>query len=223
MGQKVHPKGMRVGIIRGWESNWYADKKNFSDLLLEDIKVRNYVKEKLFQAGVSGVEIERSANRIKVTIKTAKPGIVIGRGGAEVDVLKKALEKMTGKKIDIKIAEIKKPELDAQLVAEGIAAQLVKRIAFRRAMKQSVNRTMRLGAQGVKISCAGRLGGAEIARTEWYSEGKVPLHTLRADIDYGFAEANTTYGKIGVKVWIYKGEILPEAKNRKEEAANVIA
>lgn len=223
MGQKVHPKGMRVGIIRGWESNWYADKKNFSDLLLEDIKVRNYVKEKLFQAGVSGVEIERSANRIKVTIKTAKPGIVIGRGGTEVEVLRKELEKMTGKKININIAEIKKPELDAQLVAEGIAAQLVKRIAFRRAMKQSVNRTMRLGAQGVKISCAGRLGGAEIARTEWYSEGKVPLHTLRADIEYGFAEANTTYGKIGVKVWIYKGEILPEAKNRKEEAANVIA
>ena len=173
--------------------------------------------------GVSGVDIERSANRIKVTIKTAKPGIVIGRGGAEVEVLRKELEKMTGKKININISEIKKPELDAQLVAEGIAAQLVKRIAFRRAMKQSVNRTMRLGAQGVKISCAGRLGGAEIARTEWYSEGKVPLHTLRADIDYGFAEANTTYGKIGVKVWIYKGEILPEAKARKEEAANVTA
>ncbi|MDR1194286.1 MAG: 30S ribosomal protein S3 [Peptococcaceae bacterium] len=223
MGQKVHPKGMRVGIIRGWESNWYADKKVFSELLLEDIKVRNYVKEKLFQAGVSGVEIERSANRIKVTIRTAKPGIVIGRGGTEVEVLRKELEKLTGKKININIAEIKKPELDAQLVAEGIAAQLVKRIAFRRAMKQSVNRTMRLGAQGVKISCAGRLGGAEIARSEWYSEGKVPLHTLRADIDYGFAEANTTYGKIGVKVWIYKGEILPEAKNRKEEAANVTA
>ena len=223
MGQKVHPKGMRVGIIRGWESNWYADKKSFSDKLLEDIKARNYVKEKLFQAGVSKVEIERSANRINVTIHTAKPGIVIGRAGAEVDILRKELEKMTDKKVIIKIAEIKKPELDAQLVAEGIAAQLVKRIAFRRAMKQSVNRTMRLGAQGVKISCAGRLGGAEIARTEWYSEGKVPLHTLRADIDYGFAEANTTYGKIGVKVWIYKGEILPEAKNRKEEAVNVTA
>ena len=223
MGQKVHPKGMRVGIIRGWESNWYADKKSFSDMLLEDIKVRDYVKNKLFQAGVSGVDIERSANRIKVTIKTAKPGIVIGRGGTEVEVLRKELEKMTGKKININISEIKKPELDAQLVAEGIAAQLVKRIAFRRAMKQSVNRTMRLGAPGVKISCAGRLGGAEIARTEWYSEGKVPLHTLRADIDYGFAEANTTYGKIGVKVWIYKGEILPEAKVRKEEPANVTA
>ena len=221
MGQKVHPKGMRVGIIRGWESNWYADKKNFSDLLLEDIKIRTYVKDKLFNAGVSGVEIERSANRVKVAIRTAKPGIVIGRGGTEVEVLRRELEKMTGKKININIAEIKKPELDAQLVAEGIAAQLVKRIAFRRAMKQSVNRTMRLGALGVKISCSGRLGGAEIARTEWYSEGKVPLHTLRADIDYGFAEANTTYGKIGVKVWIYKGEILPEAKVRKEETSDV--
>jgi len=218
VGQKVHPNGLRVGIIRGWESNWYADKKNFSDFLLEDVKVRDFVKNKLFQAGVSGIGIERSANRIKVTISTAKPGIVIGRGGTEVEVLRKELEKMTGKKININISEIKKPELDAQLVAEGIAAQLVKRIAFRRAMKQSVNRTMRLGAQGVKISCAGRLGGAEIARTEWYSEGKVPLHTLRADVDYGFAEANTTYGKIGVKVWIYKGEILPEAKIRKEAA-----
>jgi small subunit ribosomal protein S3 len=221
VGQKVHPKGMRVGIIRGWESNWYADKKNFSDLLLEDIRIRKYIKDKLFQAGVSGVEIERSAGRVKVTIRTAKPGIVIGRGGTEVEVLRKELEKMTdGKKININISEIKKPELDAQLVAEGIAAQLVKRVAFRRAMKQSVTRTMRLGALGVKISCAGRLGGAEIARTEWYSEGKVPLHTLRADIDYGFAEANTTYGKIGVKVWIYKGEVLPEAKIRKEAEVN---
>lgn len=220
MGQKVHPNGLRVGIIRSWQSNWYADKKNFSDFLLEDVKVRDYVKNKLFQAGVSAVGIERSANRIKVTISTAKPGIVIGRGGAEIEVLRKELEKMTGKKVNINITEIKKPELEAQLVAEGIAAQLVKRIAFRRAMKQSVNRTMRLGAQGVKISCAGRLGGAEIARTEWYSEGKVPLHTLRADVDYGFAEANTTYGKIGVKVWIYKGEILPEAKVRKEAAVD---
>lgn len=220
MGQKVHPNGLRVGIIRNWQSNWYADKKNFSDFLLEDVKVRDYVKNKLFQAGVSAVGIERSANRIKVTISTAKPGIVIGRGGAEIEVLRKELEKMTGKKVNINITEIKKPELEAQLVAEGIAAQLVKRIAFRRAMKQSVNRTMRLGAQGVKISCAGRLGGAEIARTEWYSEGKVPLHTLRADVDYGFAEANTTYGKIGVKVWIYKGEILPEAKVRKEAAVD---
>jgi small subunit ribosomal protein S3 len=212
---------MRVGIIRSWDSNWYSDKKGFSDMLLEDVKIRKYIKNKLFQAGISGVDIERSAGRIKVTIKTAKPGIVIGRGGTEVDLLRKELEKMTGgKKVNVNISEIKKPELDALLVAEGIAAQLVKRIAFRRAMKQSVNRTMRLGALGVKISCAGRLGGAEIARTEWYSEGKVPLHTLRADIDYGFAEANTTYGKIGVKVWIYKGEVLPEAKIRKEAEVN---
>lgn len=220
MGQKVHPKGLRVGIIRGWESNWYADK-NYADLLHEDIKIRDYIKGKLFLAGISGVEIERAANRLKVSIRTAKPGIVIGRGGAEVENLRKTLEKMTGKKASVNIIEIKKPELDAQLVAEGIAAQLVKRIAFRRAMKQAVSRTIRLGALGVKISCSGRLAGAEIARTEWYSEGKVPLHTLRADIDYGFAEANTTYGKIGVKVWIYKGEILPEkAKTRKEETTN---
>jgi len=221
VGQKVHPKGLRVGIIRGWESNWYKDKKEFADTLLEDIRIRKYIKDKLFQAGISAVEIERAAGRVKVTIHTAKPGIVIGRGGTEVELLRKELEKMTdGKKVSINIAEIKKPELDAQLVAEGIAAQLVKRVAFRRAMKQAVTRTMRLGAEGVKISCSGRLGGAEIARTEWYNEGKVPLHTLRADIDYGFAEANTTYGKIGVKVWIYKGEVLPEAKSRKEADVN---
>ncbi len=219
MGQKVHPKGLRVGIIRDWESNWYADK-NYTELLHEDIRIRKYIKNKLYQAGISGVGIERAANRIKISIRTAKPGIVIGRGGAEVENLRKTLEKMTSKKVNVNILEIKKPELDAQLVAEGIAAQLVKRIAFRRAMKQAVSRTMRLGAEGIKISCAGRLAGAEIARTEWYSEGKVPLHTLRADVDYGFAEANTTYGKIGVKVWIYKGEILPEAKNRKEENDN---
>lgn len=219
MGQKVHPKGMRVGIIRGWDSSWYADK-NYTELLHEDIKIREYIKGKLFQAGISEVAIERAANRVKVSIRTAKPGIVIGRGGTEVDELRKSLETMTGKKVNINIIEVKKPELDAQLVAEGIAAQLVKRIAFRRAMKQAVSRTMRLGALGVKIACSGRLAGAEIARTEWYSEGKVPLHTLRADIDYGFAEADTTYGKIGVKVWIYKGEILPELKNRKEESSD---
>ncbi len=219
MGQKVHPKGLRVGIIRDWESNWYADK-NYGELLHEDIKIRNYVKKKLFQAGISVVEIERAANRVKISIYTAKPGIVIGRGGTEVEALRKTLEQMTGKKINVNIVEIKKPELNAQLVAEGIAAQLEKRISFRRAMKQAVSRTMRTGAEGVRISCSGRLGGAEIARTEWYSEGKVPLHTLRADIEYGFAEANTTYGKIGVKVWIYKGEILPEVKNRKEENVN---
>ena len=219
MGQKVHPKGLRVGIIRDWESNWYADK-NYNELLHEDIKIRNYIKKKLFQAGISVIEIERAANRVKISIHTAKPGIVIGRGGTEVEMLRKNLEQMTGRKINVNIVEIKKPELNAQLVAEGIAVQLEKRISFRRAMKQAVSRTMRTGAEGVKISCSGRLGGAEIARTEWYSEGKVPLHTLRADIEYGFAEANTTYGKIGVKVWIYKGEILPEAKNRKEEKVN---
>ena len=219
MGQKVHPKGLRVGIIRNWESNWYADK-NYTELLHEDIKIREYVKQKLFLAGISSIEIERAANRLKISIHTAKPGIVIGRGGTEVENLRKHLEKMTEKKVSVNIIEIKKPELDAQLVAEGIAAQLVKRVAFRRAMKQAVSRTMRLGALGIKISCAGRLAGAEIARTEWYSEGKVPLHTLRADIDYGFAEADTTYGKIGVKVWLYKGEVLPDIKNRKEENTN---
>ncbi|MDD2400782.1 MAG: 30S ribosomal protein S3 [Clostridia bacterium] len=220
MGQKVHPKGFRIGIIRDWDSNWYADK-NYGELLHEDLKMRSYIKEKLFHAGVSSVKIDRAANRVKVSIHTAKPGIVIGRGGIEVEALKKSIENMTGKKVSVNIVEIKRPELDAQLVAEGIASQLEKRIGFRRAMKQSVSRTMRVGAQGVKISCSGRLGGAEIARTEWYSEGKVPLHTMRADIDYGFAEANTTYGKIGVKVWIYKGEILPEVKDRKEENVNV--
>jgi small subunit ribosomal protein S3 len=219
VGQKVHPKGMRVGIIRDWESNWYADK-NYDELLHEDIKIRSFVKKKLFQAGISTVQIERAANRVKVSIHTAKPGIVIGRGGNEVENLKKELEQLTNKKINVNIVEIKKPELNAQLVAEGVAQQLEKRVGFRRAMKQAVSRTIRAGSQGIKISCSGRLGGAEIARTEWYSEGKVPLHTLRADIDYGFAEANTTYGKIGVKVWIYKGEILPEVRNRKEETAN---
>lgn len=219
MGQKVHPKGLRVGIIRDWESNWYADK-NYDELLHEDFKIRKFIKEKLFQAGVPMVQIERAANRVKISIHTAKPGIVIGRGGNEVENLKKELEQMTGKKVNVNIVEIKKPELNAQLVAENVAQQLEKRIGFRRAMKQAVSRTMRLGAQGMKISCAGRLGGAEIARTEWYSEGKVPLHTLRADIDYGFAEANTTYGKIGIKVWIYKGEVLPELANGKGDKAN---
>jgi small subunit ribosomal protein S3 len=219
VGQKVHPKGLRVGIIRDWESNWYADK-NYEELLHEDIKIRKFIKDKLYTSGISAIEIERAANRVKVSIHTAKPGIVIGRGGAEVEMLRKTLEQITGKKINVNIVEIKRPELNAQLVAEGIATQLEKRISFRRAMKQAVTRTMRAGAEGVKISCSGRLGGAEIARTEWYSEGKVPLHTLRADIEYGFAEANTTYGKIGVKVWIYKGEVLPEAKDRKEVNAN---
>jgi len=216
VGQKVHPKGLRIGIIKGWDSKWYADK-DYSDLLHEDYKIRKYVKEKLFAAGVPKVEIERAANNLKILLYTAKPGIVIGRGGSEVEKLRQDLEKLTEKKVSINIVEVKKPELDAQLVAENVAAQLEKRTSFRRAMKQAVGRTMRMGAGGIRIAVAGRLGGAEIARTEWYSEGKVPLHTLRADIDYGFAEANTTYGKLGVKVWVYKGEILPEAKEAVEE------
>jgi len=211
VGQKVHPKGLRIGIIRDWDARWYAGR-NFSELLIEDIKLRRYIKKRLYAAGISGIEIERAANRIKVAIHTAKPGIVIGRGGTEVENLRKTLEKMTKKQVSVNIVEIKKPELEAQLVAESVAAQLEKRISFRRAMKQAVSRAMRLGAQGIKIGCSGRLAGAEIARSEWYSEGKVPLHTLRANIDYGIAEANTTYGKIGVKCWIYKGEILPEVK-----------
>ncbi len=211
MGQKVNPKGLRIGVIRDWESRWYADR-NYKELLHEDLKLRAFIKNKLKQAGCPKVEIERAASRIKVSIHAAKPGIVIGRGGAEVENLRKQLEAMTGKQVAVNIIEIKKPETDAALVAENVAQQLEKRASFRRAMKQTVGRTMRMGAQGIKIQCSGRLAGAEIARTEWYHEGKVPLHTLRADIDYGFAEANTTYGKIGIKVWIYKGEVLPAKK-----------
>ncbi|MDS1030424.1 30S ribosomal protein S3 [Bacillota bacterium LX-D] len=216
MGQKVNPKGLRIGIVKDWDAKWYAGKE-YAGLLLEDIKVRRYIKKALYQAGISAVEIERAANRLKVAIKTAKPGIVIGRGGTEVEKLRKSLEKMTGRQVSVNIVEIKKPEIEAQLVAENVASQLERRISFRRAMKQAVTKAMRIGAEGIKISVSGRLGGAEIARTEWYSEGKVPLHTLRADIDYGFAEADTTYGKIGVKVWVYKGEILPETKKVAEE------
>ncbi|MBO8129555.1 MAG: 30S ribosomal protein S3 [Peptococcaceae bacterium] len=216
MGQKVDPRGLRLGIVRDWDAKWYADKKNFSDLLLEDVKIRKYIKEKLYKAGISRIQIERTANRIRITIHTAKPGIVIGRGGSEVEALRKELEQLTGRQININIVEIKVPELDAQLVAENIAAQLERRVAFRRAMKATVGRAMKMGAKGIKVSVAGRLGGAEIARTEWYSEGKVPLHTLRADIDYGFAEANTQYGKIGVKAWIYRGEVLPDKASRRE-------
>ncbi len=216
MGQKVHPKGFRIGIIRGWDSNWYAGR-DYTDLLHEDYRVRKLVKERFYTAGISKVEIQRTGNRVRVTIHTAKPGIVIGRGGSEVEKLKSELNTLTGKNININIQEIKKPELDAQIVAENVAQQLEKRISFRRAMKQTVQRTMRVGGIGMKIAISGRLGGAEIARTEWYSEGKVPLHTLRADIDYGFAEANTTYGKIGIKVWINRGEIAPEAKQRPKQ------
>jgi len=225
LGQKVHPHGLRVGIIMDWDARWYAKGKNFADFLIEDHKLREYVKAKLFAAGISKIEIERAANRVKLNIHTAKPGIVIGRGGEGVDLLKKELEKMTGKSVLINIVEVKNPEVNAQLVAENIAAQLQKRISFRKAMKQSMQRAMRAGAKGIKTGCSGRLGGAEIARSEGYHEGTIPLHTLRADIDYGFAESDTTYGKIGVKVWIYKGEILPKAKKIKtgaagEEAAN---
>ncbi|HAA90126.1 MAG: 30S ribosomal protein S3 [Thermoanaerobacterales bacterium 50_218] len=209
MGQKVHPKGLRLGIIKDWDSKWYAEK-NYRELLHEDIALRNLIKKRFYHAGISRIEIERAANRVKLSIHTARPGIIIGRGGSEVENLRKELESLTGKQVAVNIVEVKKPELDAQLVAENIAAQLERRVAFRRAMKQAVNRAMRVGAQGIKVEVSGRLGGAEMARTEWYAEGKVPLHTLRADIDYGFAEALTTYGKIGVKVWIYLGEVLPE-------------
>lgn len=211
MGQKVNPHGLRIGVIKTWDAKWYADK-DYAKNLHEDIKIREYLKEKAFAAGVSQILIERAANRVKVTIHTAKPGMVIGRGGAGIEELKKGLRKLTDKQIDLNIAEIKQPELDATLVAENIASQLERRIAFRRAMKQSVTRTMRLGAKGIKVMVGGRLGGAEIARSESYREGSIPLHTLRADIDYGTAEAHTTYGRIGVKVWIYKGEVLPEVK-----------
>ncbi|KFZ39858.1 MULTISPECIES: 30S ribosomal protein S3 [Thermoactinomyces] len=216
MGQKVNPVGLRVGVIRDWESKWYADK-DYADLLHEDIRVREYIKKRLKDAAVSGIEIERAANRINITLHTAKPGMVIGKGGAEVEALRQALTKLTGKKVHINISEVKNPELDAYLVAENIAQQLERRVSFRRAMKQAIQRSVRAGAKGVRTLVSGRLGGADIARSEGYSEGTVPLHTLRADIDYGFAEAHTTYGRIGVKVWIYRGEVLPQ-KN-KEGAA----
>jgi small subunit ribosomal protein S3 len=213
MGQKVNPHGLRVGVIKDWDSKWYANKKNFADYLIEDNKIRTHIKKKLYTAGISKVKIERTANKILLNIETAKPGYVIGKNGAIKDELKAELEKMTGKAVTINVFEVKNPDMDAQLCAENIALQLEKRTSFRRAMKQVIQRTMRGGALGIKTACAGRLGGAEIARTEQYHEGTIPLQTLRADIDYGFAEANTTYGKIGVKVWIYKGEVLPVAKN----------
>ncbi|MBR3745784.1 MAG: 30S ribosomal protein S3 [Selenomonadaceae bacterium] len=215
MGQKVHPHGIRLGIVKTWDAKWYAGK-DFATNLHEDIKIRKAIKtdKQLSTAGVSRIEIERSEKRLKLTIHTAKPGMVIGRGGAGIEDIKNKLKKLTDKRVDINIMEIRQPDLDALLVAENIASQLERRIAFRRAMKQSVGRTMRLGAKGIKIACSGRLGGAEIARSESYREGSIPLHTLRADIDYGFAEANTTYGRIGIKVWIFKGEILPDKKDK---------
>lgn len=215
MGQKVNPHGLRVGIIKDWDTKWYANDKNYADFLVEDHKIREYLKSKLFTAGISKIEIERTANKIRINIFTAKPGMVIGKGGTGIEALRKELEKLTNNKsVAVNITEVKVPEMNAQLVAENIAAQLEKRISFRRAMKQTMQRTMRCGAKGIKTMCSGRLGGAEIARSEWYREGTIPLQTLRADIDYGFAEAHTTYGRIGVKVWIYKGEVLPEAKAR---------
>ena len=216
MGQKVNPHGLRVGVIKGWDSKWYAGK-DYEKFLLEDIKIREFIKEKLFLSGISKVEIERASNKSRISIPTAKPGMVIGRQGSNIELLKSDLKKMTESAIEINIVEVKTPDMDATLVAENIAAQLERRIAFRRAMKQCVGRTMRMGAKGIKITCGGRLGGAEIARSESYREGSIPLHTLRADIDYGTAEAHTTYGRIGIKVWIYKGEVLPESK----EAAKV--
>jgi small subunit ribosomal protein S3 len=212
VGQKVSPVGLRIGVIRDWESKWYADK-DFATLLHEDLKIRKFVKGRLKDAAVSTIEIERAANRVNVTIHTAKPGMVIGKGGAEVETLRKSLTDLTGKRVHININEVKRPDLDATLVAENIARQLENRISFRRAQKQSITRTLRAGAKGIKTLVSGRLGGADIARSEGYSEGTVPLHTLRADIDYGTAEAHTTYGRIGVKVWIYRGEVLPARKN----------
>ncbi|HHY23020.1 MAG TPA: 30S ribosomal protein S3 [Clostridiaceae bacterium] len=217
MGQKVNPHGLRIGIIKDWDTKWYANDKSFSDLLVEDVKIREHIKNKLYAAGISRIEIERFANKVRINVNTAKPGLVIGKGGTGIEELRKELEKLTNRSILINISEIKVPELDAQLVAENIASQLERRISFRRAMKQAMSRTMKSGAKGIKTCVSGRLGGAEIARTEHYHEGTIPLQTLRADIDYGFTEANTTYGKIGVKVWIYKGEVLPVKKDKKGE------
>ena len=213
MGQKVHPTGVRVGIIKDWKAKWYADSKDFADYLVEDQKIRKFLKKKLYAAGISDIEIERTAKMIKVNVHAAKPGIIIGKGGAGAESLKAELTKLIGKDININIVEVKSVDTDAQLVAENIAGQLERRISFRRAMKQCMQKSMKAGALGIKTAVSGRLGGADMARTEFYKEGTIPLQTLRADIDYGFAEADTTYGKIGVKVWIYKGEILPTKKN----------
>ena len=216
MGQKMHPHGLRVGVIKDWNSKWYADSKNFSDYLVEDHKIREYVKKKLFVSGISKIEIERTPKFVKVNVYTAKPGLVIGKGGNYAETLKNELVKMINKDVNLNIVEVKNIDTDAQLVAENIANQLERRISFRRAMKQCMQKTMKAGALGIKTAVSGRLGGADMARTEFYKEGTIPLQTLRADIDYGFAEADTTYGKIGVKVWIYKGEVLPTKKVAKE-------
>ena len=211
MGQKIHPIGLRLGIIKDWESKWYAEK-NFPDLIQEDQTLRRHIKKKLGRAGISRIEIERTANRVRITIHSARPGIIIGRGGTGIDALKKELDLLTGKQIQLNVQEIRRAELEATLVAQNVASQLERRVAYRRAMKQAVARTLRSGAKGIRISCSGRLAGAEIARYEWYRDGRVPLQTLRADIDFGVAEALTTYGRIGVKVWIYRGDVLPERR-----------
>ena len=225
MGQKVNPHGMRVGIIRGWSSQWYADKKDFAKLLKEDSVIRDFLKKKYYSAAVSSIEIERSEGKISVTMMTARPGVLIGKGGANVEIIKNEIAKLSkGNAVSLNIVEVKKPDMDAQLVAESIAAQLEKRVSFRRAVRQNMSRAMRAGAKGIKAMVSGRLDGAEIARSEHYHEGSIPLHTLRADIDYGFAEAHTTFGVIGVKVWVYKGEILAKARKSNEGGqANVNA
>ena len=216
MGQKMHPHGLRVGVIKDWSSKWYADSKNFADYLVEDQKIREYVKKKLYVSGISKIEIERTAKFVKVNVYTAKPGLVIGKGGNLAETLKAELSKMINKEVNLNIVEVKDVDTDAQLVAENIAGQLERRISFRRAMKQCMQKSMKAGALGIKTAVSGRLGGADMARTEFYKEGTIPLQTIRADIDYGFAEANTTYGKIGLKVWIYKGEVLPSKKIKAE-------
>ncbi len=218
MGQKVHPTGIRLGIVKDWTSKWYADTKQFADLLNSDLKVRDFLKKRLSQASVSRIQIDRPANNAHITVHTARPGLVIGKKGEDIDALRAEVSAMMGVPVHMSIEEIRKPELDAQLVAEGIAQQLERRVMFRRAMKRSVQNAMRLGAEGIKVNIGGRLNGAEIARSEWYREGRVPLHTLRADIDYGFAEANTTYGIIGVKVWIFKGEVSGEGEGAGAES-----
>ena len=220
MGQKVNPHGLRVGIIKDWDSRWFAEPEDFADSLVEDYKIREFLKKKLYHAGVSKIEIERTSDRVKVIVYTAKPGVVIGKGGAEIEKLKVELAKYSEKKILVDIKEVKMPDSDAQLVAENIAQQLENRISFRRAMKSCMGRAMKAGAKGIKTACSGRLGGADMARTEFYSEGNIPLQTLRADIDYGFAEANTTYGKIGVKTWIYHGEVLPTKGGKPAKASS---
>ncbi|OGP19644.1 MAG: 30S ribosomal protein S3 [Deltaproteobacteria bacterium GWA2_57_13] len=217
MGQKTHPKLFRVGVIESWDSKWYA-RHDYAKLLHEDLKVKKFLKQRLYHAGISRIDIERAASKAKINIHTARPGIVIGKKGAEIEKLKEELARLTDREIYLNIIEVRRPDLDAQLVSENVALQLERRVAFRRAMKESVSRAMRMGAQGIKIQCAGRLGGTEIARTEWYREGRVPLHTLRADISYGFAESRTTYGAIGVKAWIFRGEVLTEEEEQQKAA-----